>query len=110
MVEESYDTSVKIIPAIQEILLNIISYYLRGEPSIEPIAAAKLNVTVDTEYVLNDDCNDEKEMMMPGGEVSTLLEIHSTPIQKEITNLCIAVAPAFSQTPEDSVSKLSVNP
>jgi len=76
MVEESNDTSVKIIP------------------SIEPIAAAKLKVTVDTEYVLNDD----------------LLEIHSTPIQKEITNLCIAVAPAFSQTPEDSVSKLSVNP
>ena len=49
MVEESNVTSVKIIPAIQENLLNNISYYLRGEPSIEPIAAAKLNVTVDTE-------------------------------------------------------------
>ena len=50
MVEESNDTSVKIIPAIQEILLNNISYYLRREPSVEPIAAAKLKVTVDTEY------------------------------------------------------------
>ena len=40
----------------------------------------------------------------------TLLEMSSTPTEKEITNLCSAIAPAFIQTPEDSGSKLRANP